>query len=168
MARIISLRSTVFSSIGRALVVAGLATAVLMSGSSQAAQAAGRPDFAARFLVFDNTAKRGQTVGVSALYSTVNDTPAAAVVSVLFDDAFGKPTIAHAGGFTCETRHSSGFMSGWLVTCAKQDVSNDGIRFQVTAPQQPGSYGILSTIKPGAGSDADDSDNSAMMNITVR
>jgi hypothetical protein len=151
------------SLLGAAAMLAGVAA----TGLPAVAQAAGRPDFATQVLQFTSP-KRGQTFEVSALYATVNDTPGAAVVSVLFPDAFGKPTIANSGGFTCETRHSDGFMAGWLVTCAKQDVANDGIRFRVTAPQQPGEYGVLSTIKPGQGSDADDSDNSVLATVTVR
>lgn len=157
-------RRKIASLLGATAMLAGVAA----TGLPAVAQAAGRPDFATHFLLFNTTAKRGQTVDVSTLYSTVNDTPGAAVVSVLFADDFGKPTIANSGGFTCETRHSDGFMAGWMVTCAKQGVSNDGIRFQVTAPQKPGSYAIISTIKPGEGNDADDSDNTAQATITVR
>lgn len=89
-------------------------------------------------------------------------------MSVLLPEAFGEPTITDNGAFWCETKYSGGVMAGWLVTCAKSSVGSEGIGIQVTAPQKPGAYGIISSIEPRDGADADDSDNTARGVITVR
>jgi hypothetical protein len=149
---------------GAAAMLAGVA----LGGLPAIAQAAGRPDFTTGFLGFTSSPARGETFKVAAMYWTQNNTSGPATVTVMFPEAFGEPTITDNGGYWCETKYSGGVMPGWLVTCAQSSVSSDGIGFQVKAPLKPGTYGIISSIKPRDGADADESDNVTRAVITVR
>lgn len=156
--------SKVLSLFGAAAMLTGMA----LGGIPGVAEAAGRPDFTTGFIGATNSPARGQTFKVGAMFWTQNNTTGPAIVSVLLPEAFGEPTITDNGGFWCETKYSGGAMAGWLVTCVKNAVNSDGIGIQVTAPQKPGTYGMVSSIKPRDGADADDSDNMARGVITVR
>jgi len=161
------------AAIGRALLVGGLALAVLVGGQTPAAEASGNVDLKIGMSAKSNTVGAGQKAYINALVSHDGPATSAAKVEILLSKQYTNLQIVNATGFSCSTSSTTFFNSpAWKVSCTKSAIAPngqwfDGVQLSANAPSAPGSYGVMGSITPTNATETDSSDNSGVVYIQV-
>jgi hypothetical protein len=161
------------AALGRALVVGGLAVAVLVGGQARSAEASGNVDLKITMSAKDTTVGAGQKAYINALVGHTGAATSAAKVEILLSKQYTNLHIDNATGFACSTTSTTFFNSpAWKVTCTKSAIAPNGqwfdaVQLSANAPTTPGSYGVMGSITPTNATESNSSDNSGVVSVQV-
>jgi hypothetical protein len=173
MARFTSRTLPSIVTVGRALIVGGLALAVLVGGQTPSAEASGNVDLKIALSAKSTTVGVGQKAYINALVGHDGAATSAAKVEILLSKQYTNLQMISATGFSCNTTSTTFFNSpSWKITCTKNAIAPngqwfDGVQFSANAPSTPGTYGVIGGITPTNASETDSSDNSSVVYINV-
>jgi hypothetical protein len=159
--------------LGPAVMVGGLALAVLVGGQTPAAEASGNVDLKIAMSAKSTTVGAGQKAYINALVGHDGPATSAAKVEILLSKQYTNLQVVNATGFSCNTSSTTFFNSpAWKVSCTKSAIAPndqwfDAVQLSANAPSTPGSYGVLGSITPTNATETDSSDNSGIVYIQV-
>jgi hypothetical protein len=158
---------------GRALIVGGLALAVLVGGQTPAAEASGNVDLKIAMSAKSTTVDTGEKTYINALVGHTGAATSGGKVEILLSKKFTNVQIHNATGFACTTTSTMFFNSpAWKVSCTKNAIAPNGqwfdaVQISANAPTTAGTYGVLGSISPTGATETNSSDNSGLVNIQV-
>lgn len=161
------------AALGRALIVGGLALAILVGGQTPAAEASGNVDLKIAMSVKSGTLGKGEKAYINALVGHTGAATSGGKVEILLSKKFTNVQIHSASGFSCNTTSTMFFNSpAWKVTCTKSAIAPngqwfDGVQLSANAPTTPGNYGVMGAITPTNATETNSSDNSGITYIQV-